>query len=162
MITRRAFIPLIVVLLVGCSADTAGTYHSLRRWPMDVPGMMGNHEPASASENGEVTLVSASENSEATPTTEMMCGTVFWCCYRIGCPVAELKKGQVWSNYDFPICPAASKRPSTRHEAWHIWLPRVIDVLYYANGETRSQCVIQEATCSYEPQGRGICWNWPN
>lgn len=151
MSTRRAFFPVVVALLAGCSADTTGTYRSLRRWPMDVPGMMGTYTPASAS-----------EDSEATPTTDMMCGTVFWCCYRIGCPVAKLNKGYVRALSDVPICPAASKRPSTRHEAWHMWQPRVIDALYYANGETRSQCVIQEATCSYEPQGRGICWTWPN
>lgn len=151
MSTHRAVVPLVVALLVGCSADTAGTHHSLRRWPMDVPGMMGTYTP-----------VSASESSEATPTSEAMCGKVFWCCYRVGCPVAKLNIGMVRSFYDFPICPAMHGRPSTRHEAWHIWLPRVINVLHYANGETRSQCVIQEATCSYEPQGSGICWTWPN
>lgn len=119
-------------------------------------------DPAPSESSGANMSIEATMSSEADPQTNMMCGTVFWCCYRIGCPDAKLEIGRVWSWYDFPICPGAWKRPSTRHEAWHIWQPRVVDNLYYANGETRSQCVIQEATCSYEPQGKGVCWIWPN
>ena len=148
MSTRRAFFPLIVALLVGCSADTQEPgFFTLRRWPMNVPGMMDPFEPVVDVEGGE-----------AVPEQGWsICGKIFYCCYEIRC-----EDGKRSTSYDFPVCPARWRRPETREEAWRIWDGLVTATMANKSKTTYPICVKETAICYDHTHGRGVCFNYPN
>lgn len=126
--------------LLNCGAPDPPMTHSLRRWPMEVPGF---------------TPVSDVEQSEV-----IGCGYVAWCCFEI-----RAQDGYQHNFYDMFVCPAQLGQPRNRAGAWAHWRTVVHGWLHDCkdkHGGEHSSCWVRAASCHDEPQGRGVCFNYPN
>src|SRR5262245_44957503 len=137
MLRRLLFL---LPLLLACGE--AKVVHSVQRWPMDV-------ERLDRERHGQC-------DPNAEPESWHFCGKVDWCCYRIRC-----KGGDGKGLFDVPICPKLYGEEESREGAWRYWERKVIEQLRFLQ-QRYGECGIQEASCSWEPQGNGICWKYPN
>lgn len=115
--------------LAGCKGEPVLYAQSLRAWPV---------------------------RDEAEPTSESLCGTLFYCGYNIRC-----EDGVINKIYDSWICPKVFKLENSRAAVWAYWQPRVRSVLLELDSQNHGLCWIREANCYAEPRGEPY-GNYPN
>jgi hypothetical protein len=144
----------LVIVLTSCGGSELAPVHSLRSWPMHVPGM---------NTSSDFTLASATKSSEAEPQSWQFCGDVYSCCYVIQC-FDEDAKEHVERFDDMDICPShyGYSNMQTRYIAFHIWqtlwIPKVMTSMR-SKYKTKA-CYVNEKNCR-DQAGAPVCGNYP-